>query len=845
MTNELFKEYITTILHSDKAGYGFVNDLTDYILSHNAESHVNHIISLWDYCVNQKKTYQVTYFSSSKLNLIGLNRDNILHATTPICSNDENIKTYANNNFIWHDRFIAIPINSLSNRDNYFNIRGALIFIFDKTPDLFTAEQLNTLHCVLNAKQPNIHNSYCAKKYSNDFHTPQSNLRTIGDKWLSLNNSLKNFAEETDGDKDSRGLRYATFWKINNCDNIENEPIYKQFEANYNTDTYPRASQTIINYNDEHYLNNIRISELNTIRIYTYLDVYKTFADQDYLKKRDLNEDNLSVIAIPVGIDGAIKSLDICCFYIKDIVYTPFIALDYITQFQNDLTKHLRAYNVEIESNMVTYLMDAYLRIPKQKQVEFYRRASETLAHFNCTNDCLIYVCSGKDTLLFTNMEDMNEPSSFMSKQYYFGKRCCYIPPKYSADKEFIKKLSSLELLENNDNNVYLYRSSRNDSIIKNALFITIEDSSKSEKSGVIILVNKNHIDQTTGVYDYDDITMDNVSISYLSALYLHQFGLWSKGISRKNYLLKKLRHEIPHCTTIIGDRVSQIRHDISSLGMIIPNIDNHTNTIEINRNRINILASFFAAVDYDDARFSEHKRQQDLINIITVNLPLLKEEAAEKGVELITRYHIEHLNLSISDFYPLAIINIINNAIRYCSCGTNIIIDVYEDRIEVTDIGIPIFDTDKEFIFDDGYRGNNAKEIDSQGIGFGLHISKRVLESHGSSILANSDYLSETNYFIEYAIAQYIKHLPPYKRQQFIYDTTLLAEKKIADQLYSQITKDAIIMENYSDFYNRNLTSISLWIEKNKRDGGPVFIEMEDSWFSAPIAKVTFTIIF
>ena len=111
MTNELFKEYITTILHSDKAGYGFVNDLTDYILSHNAESHVNHIISLWDYCVNQKKTYQVTYFSSSKLNLIGLNRDNILHATTPICSNDENIKTYANNNFIWHDRFIAIPIN--------------------------------------------------------------------------------------------------------------------------------------------------------------------------------------------------------------------------------------------------------------------------------------------------------------------------------------------------------------------------------------------------------------------------------------------------------------------------------------------------------------------------------------------------------------------------------------------------------------------------------------------------------------------------------------------------------------------------------------------------------------
>jgi len=62
---------------------------------------------------------------------------------------------------------------------------------------------------------------------------------------------------------------------------------------------------------------------------------------------------------------------------------------------------------------------------------------------------------------------------------------------------------------------------------------------------------------------------------------------------------------------------------------------------------------------------------------------------------------------------------------------------------------------------------------------------------------------------------------------------------------MYTQITKDAIILENYSEFYNKNLTSINLWIEKNKRDGGPVFIEMEDNWFSAAIAKVTFTIIF
>ncbi|MCR5579647.1 MAG: hypothetical protein K6F74_10670 [Prevotella sp.] len=80
-------------------------------------------------------------------------------------------------------------------------------------------------------------------------------------------------------------------------------------------------------------------------------------------------------------------------------------------------------------------------------------------------------------------------------------------------------------------------------------LFICIQDNTQKENSGLIILINKTHDEQREGAHDFDVITRDNVFATYLSALYLHQFGLWNSAVSRKNYLLKKLRHEIPNCT--------------------------------------------------------------------------------------------------------------------------------------------------------------------------------------------------------------------------------------------------------------------------------------------------------
>lgn len=255
------------------------------------------------------------------------------------------------------------------------------------------------------------------------------------------------------------------------------------------------------------------------------------------------------------------------------------------------------------------------------------------------------------------------------------------------------------------------------------------------------------------------------------------------------------------------------------------------------------MLASFFAAVDYDDSRFADKKRIIDFVKIINDNMPLFKEEASEKGVDVVLKSSVKQLELKISEFYSLAIVNLVNNAIRYCSRGTNVIISIYSDRIEVADIGIPILPEEKDMIYDDGYRGSNAKEVDVKGMGYGLHITKRVLESHGSRITVESEYLGDENYYLEYVISNFINYLEGQDRNDFVYATVEPSEKGIVDRLLSKV-KSVSINAN-REYCNNKMFQVKKWIDQEMKNGGTVFIEMDESWFQDPIAKVVFTVSF
>jgi signal transduction histidine kinase len=82
---------------------------------------------------------------------------------------------------------------------------------------------------------------------------------------------------------------------------------------------------------------------------------------------------------------------------------------------------------------------------------------------------------------------------------------------------------------------------------------------------------------------------------------------------------------------------------------------------------------------------------------------------------------------------------NLLNNAINYTPEGevtVKVTRDDGEIKIEIMDTGIGIPAGDLEHIFEDFFRASN---VEIKGTGLGLSIAKRIVETHGGRIWAES----------------------------------------------------------------------------------------------------------
>jgi two-component system OmpR family sensor kinase len=93
-------------------------------------------------------------------------------------------------------------------------------------------------------------------------------------------------------------------------------------------------------------------------------------------------------------------------------------------------------------------------------------------------------------------------------------------------------------------------------------------------------------------------------------------------------------------------------------------------------------------------------------------------------------------------DMLGLAIFNLLDNALKYSAACDAVEVRVREDGhalfIEVADGGAGIPIPEQQRIFDDLYRGENARETD--GSGLGLALARRIVQLHGGEISLRSD---------------------------------------------------------------------------------------------------------
>ncbi len=158
----------------------------------------------------------------------------------------------------------------------------------------------------------------------------------------------------------------------------------------------------------------------------------------------------------------------------------------------------------------------------------------------------------------------------------------------------------------------------------------------------------------------------------------------------------------------------------------------------------INIVNDLLLIAELENENFNKPKEKVNLNDIIKNILPIFRQKAKEKGINLIFSFDNEENNI-IGDLYKLEqlFINLIDNAIKYTEKGEvkiSIIRKENEICVIVKDTGIGIPSKDLSRIFERFYVVDKSRSRKLGGTGLGLSIVKHIVNLHEGKIKIKSE---------------------------------------------------------------------------------------------------------
>ena len=842
MNKELLKKCIAAIHDKKATGFSFVNSLMSVLMEHNAELCISNIVTIWKVSFSSEYIKYFYYYSNNQqINLDNLDISALCECDSVMSSESTEFDAFCKRQDLINRRIVAIPINQYSSDCSLLPTRGVMILFSHDSELNISSEHLTLLHSLLNMREPKTFTSRnvvtALKKLTSKTQPDELSYLKC---YKYVGESLDVISNKSESNYYDSGLRHYSLWQ-----HTVDEEGYPVLTKEFNRNTYkgtPHDCTNICLNNKDSYLhphflfdtikqnpidNNM---DVTLIKCISYNEARESFMDEDYFKKiLELSEENCTIVVVATG-----KGLScmVSCLYIKNIVYSVFISKELILHYIQEISRRIRKENIRTQNLLLDELMIASFMNSEER--DFYSKASDEFKRANDAKECLIYMRDESHRLKLKS--ETNSHSDFEDID------SISLPERFLDDNKFVNWFNQYDF-NNELTEKYVIYPFHSSGSVQSAMAIPI--TSKGDVYGLIVLINKDHTPSSQCVFYHNTFIIDSYAITSFCGLFLIQYQQLQNSIISRNYLLSKLRHEIPNNSEAIRFSIQNIKSCLEEPDIKRSYIYAVLNSILLNNSRTYLLANFISTVDFKLEKFAEDRTQVSLNRFLNSYIDIFRTEGAYKNVGVYFKMEDEDTTLFVSNYYLLAIVNVITNAIRYSAEGTLVYIEVYEDRLTVTDVGIPIKKDDMKHIFKEGFRSDEAKAKCEKGMGYGLYLSKKILEAHHSRIEPECVYLFNENYYLQKAICEYLHRIPDNKRNRFIYDGLEVFNYSMADELYNRIKNNSNHVDLDMKFYNYpKMDMMQEWLDYVKK-GNLVFLDMEDEFFNKEVYKVSFTIYF